>query len=152
MLLKKKLAPKKATPVKRAAVKRVQTAFKPFVNSRHPSHASLRRTLPNFPFRVLIRLGSTKTVQEAYPGKTSEQLARVKQINSIQGVKNSSSKLLMKQCFTRAQVKTAIWYTIISTNTGNFARLNGDGPNNPISSLEFPIIAKSHYGSRGEGE
>lgn len=137
MLLKKKLAPKKATPVKRAAVKRAQTAFKPFVNSRHPSHASLRRTLPNFPFRVLIRLGSTKTVQEAYPGKTSEQLARVKQINSIQGVKNSSSKLLMKQCFDRAQVKHAQW---------------SDGTNDvTLNNLSFPIVAKSHYGSRGEG-
>ncbi len=150
MLLKKKLAPKKATPVKRAAVKRVQTAFKPFVNSRHPSHASLRRTLPNFPFRVLIRLGSTKTVQEAYPGKTSEQLARVKQINSIQGVKNSSSKLLMKQCFEEAEVKTAKWFIYggqhMFMEDGNLS-----GASIPIQHLPYPIVAKSHYGSRGEG-
>lgn len=150
MLLKKKLAPKKATPVKRAAVKKVQTAFKPFVNSRHPSHASLRRTLPNFPFRVLIRLGSTKTVQEAYPGKTSEQLARVKQINSIQGVKNSSSKLLMKQCFEEAEVKTAKWFIYggqhMFMEDGNLS-----GASIPIQHLPYPIVAKSHYGSRGEG-
>jgi len=141
-LLKKKLAPKKA------AIKRVQTTFKPFVNSRHPSHASLRRTLPNFPFRVLIRLGSTKTLQEAYPRKTSEQLARVREINSIQGVKNSSSKLLMKQCFTRAQVKTADWFIFSAAQI--FVKQSDNSPIN-ISNLPYPIVAKSHYGSRGEG-
>lgn len=133
-LLKKKLAPKKA------AVKRIQTAFKPFVNSRHPSHGVLRNTLPNFPFRALIRLGSTKTVQEAYPGKTSEQLARVREINSIQGVRNSSSKLLMKQCFDRAQVKHATWMN--NATEGNVTYWARD---------KYPIVAKSHYGSRGEG-
>ena len=148
-LLKKKLALKKVSS--KPAIKRVQTAFKPFVNSRHPSHASLRRTLPNFPFRVLIRLGSTKTVQEAYPGKTSEQLARVREINSIQGVKNSSSKLLMKQCFTRAQVKTAQWFT--HQQGRGFVEMTSTNINNVIDvpNLPYPIVAKSHYGSRGEG-
>jgi len=152
MLVKKKLAPKKAAPTKRAPMKKIQTAFKPFVNSRHPSHAILRSTLPNFAFRALIRLGSTKTLQEAYPGKTSEQLARVREINSIQGVKNSSSKLLMKQCFTRAQVKTADWWIITDVRGAKYAQVNGLGADNvELSRLPYPIVAKSHYGSRGEG-
>jgi hypothetical protein len=143
-VLKKKLAPKKVV------AKRIQTAFKPFINSRHPSHGVLRNTLPNFPFRALIRLGSTKTLQEAYPGKTSEQLARVKEINSIQGVKNSSSKLLMKQCFTGAGVKTADWWTIDNGNNQYNCKKGGGNTISPISQLPYPIIAKGHYGSRGD--
>ncbi len=140
-MLKKKLSPR-----------RVQTTFKPFINSRHPSHAVLRDTLPNFPFRALIRLGSTKTLQEAYPSKTSEQLARVREINSIQGVKNSSSKLLMKQCFTRAQVKTADWWRFAqNSNTSSQFYKNSSSAMDDISELPFPIVAKSHYGSRGIG-
>jgi len=151
LTLKKKPVKKavKQVPVKKVAVKKVFTSFKPQVRSRHPSHKWLRENLPLFPFRSIIRLGSTMTLQEAYPSKTSDQLARIKEINSVQGVKNSSSKLLMKQCFTRASVKTADWFIY---NEGAFFK-GGIVNSNVVdrSDLPYPIIAKSHYGSRGEG-
>lgn len=124
--------------------------FKPQVRSRHPSHSWLRENLPLFPFRAIIRLGSTKTLQEAYPTKTVEQRSRIKEINSIQGIKNSSSKLLMKQCFTRAQVKTADWFTINPKMSGYTIHWLGN-PNCQPRDIQYPIVAKSHYGSRGEG-
>lgn len=127
--------------------KKVFTSFKPQVRSRHPSHKWLRENLPLFPFRSIIRLGSTMSLQEAYPTKTSEQRARIKEINSVEGVKNSSSKLLMKQCFTKAGVKTADWWRY-----GNNRFVSHDMTQNlGISELPYPIIAKSYYGSRGEG-
>ena len=71
------------------------------VCSRHPSHSILRaknQTLPLLPFRSVIRLGST-TVSD---GRL--------EINTVEAVKNSASKLLMKEKFTEAGVQTARWY------------------------------------------
>lgn len=126
--------------------------------SRHPSHSPLRRQLPLLPFRSCVRLGST-----------TESIARV-QCNSIQGVKNSANKLLMKQCFTRAGVKTAEWWTIgkcysgpeaapieeltvYNGATSYYCDNNKLWKNDPInlSRLPYPIISKSLYGSRGIG-
>lgn len=130
------------------------TSFKPQVRSMHPSHKVLKGALDNMPFRAIIRLGSTTSTQEAYPTKTAEQLAKVVEINTVQAIKNSSSKLLMKQRFTRANVKTAQWWTV-DTNHINFylngePAVSGTTPNTS-GNLPYPIIAKSHYGSRGEG-
>lgn len=128
--------------------KKVFTSFKPQVRSRHPSHKWLRENLPLFPFRSIIRLGSTMSLQEAYPTKTVEQRARIKEINSVEGVKNSSSKLLMKQCFTRKGVKTADWFI---TNGTTMIWKNNEATTLNLNELPYPLIAKSHYGSRGEG-
>jgi len=103
---------------------------RPTLYSRHPSHQILRaknKTLPLFPFKVIIRLGSTTEVE----GNPLE-------INTVQGVKNSASKLLMKQKFTEAGVKTAKWLT-------------GGGIDRLEQELGYPIVVKSFYGSRGVG-
>ncbi len=116
-----------------------RTNYRPTIFSRHPSHSRLRRELPLMPFRSCIRFGST-----------TESIARV-QVNSISGIKNSANKLLMKQCFTRAGVKTAEWFTY-STHTNRFYK-NDDSHAGItlISQLQYPIISKSLYGSRGNG-
>ena len=87
--------------------------FRPLILSRHPSHSILRaknQTLPLLPFRSVIRLGST-----------TESDGRL-EINTAQAVKNSASKLLMKQKFTEAGVKTAQWG---KSNTARFDRVEG---------------------------
>lgn len=140
------------------------TNYRVSVRSQHPTHEWLRDNLPKFPFRAIVRLGSTTSTQQAYPRKTSEQIARIKQINTVQGVKNSSSKLLMKKCFTRAQVKTADW-CVIRNNTwcgfepnykenmfdNDFRYWEYDGNLSDNCPFDFPIIAKALYGSRGTG-
>lgn len=139
----------KRKPLKRAmaktavkpAVKAKYTMFRPKVRSRHPSHSPLRTMLPKLPFRSVVRLGSTTVENDvvALGGRRIE-------CNTVQGVKNSASKLLMKQCFTRAGIKTADWWTALPN--GHFQYSNGTiAPAN----LPYPIIAKSHHGSRGEG-
>lgn len=106
------------------------TYFRLQLKSRHPTHDPLRTQLPLLPFRSLLRLGS---ITEVTDGKVRVEL------NSVQAIKNSSNKLLMKRCFKDAGVKTAQW---------------SDGSKDPeldINNLEFPIIAKHIYGSRNRG-
>jgi hypothetical protein len=127
-------------------LKKQKTSFKTLVLSRHPSHNILRTNLKRLPFRSLIRLGST-TVKNDFK--------RI-ECNSVQSVKNSASKLLMKQCFTKASVKTADWFIFNNTfnkNGNESNRFRQQGSNNDVSiiNLPYPIICKHVYGSRGEG-
>lgn len=117
--------------LKTTVSKKRLTSFRPLLLSRHPSHQPLRTRLSLQPIRSLIRLGSTTVKNDGLP--------RV-EINSVQGVRNSSSKLLMKRAFTTARVKTAEWF-------------QGQTRQDLLSWAEskYPIISKSHHGSRGEG-
>lgn len=112
--------------------KKKLTAFRPTVFSRHPSHNILRSMLPLMPFRSLVRLGSTTDKEDTVTngGKRIE-------INTIQAVKNSASKLMMKQCFAEAGVKTADWWQLLQESE--------------TSDLPYPIVAKHIFGSRGTG-
>lgn len=117
--------------LKRPQVGRIGlTQFKPMIRSRHPSHKHLRNTLGLLPFRSLIRLGSE------WPGDGKQRV----ELNSVQSIKNSSSKLLMKRCFDNGKVKTADW--IHSTESATIVRWSNE---------RYPVIAKPINGSRGNG-
>ena len=108
--------------------------YNPMIRSRHPSHAGLRRGLPKLPFRSVIRLGSLTHLEDEHSRKGN----RV-ELNPIAGIKNSSNKLKMKQCFTTEGVKTAEWiYSLNELDIINWLK-------------EYPVVAKSHMGSRGKG-
>jgi len=124
MLTKRRVSP--------VTVKKRITNFIPRVHSRHPSHSILRRELSLLPFKSMVRLGSTTD----RPDSVTNGGNRV-ECNTIEAIKNSSNKLLMKQCFHRDGVITASWSEDIND-------VGQEG-------LEFPIIAKSLYGSRGNG-
>jgi len=114
------------------------TTFRPMILSRHPSHDCLRAKTKNLsllPYQSVVRFGSTTEVEDtiANGGKRIE-------INTVQSIKNSANKLLMKQAFEEAGVKTAIW-----TSFNNLESLRG------WASEKFPIVAKAHYGSKGKG-
>ena len=129
--------------------------YYPRICSRHSSHSILRaknQTLPLLPFRSVIRLGSS-----------TESDGRL-EINTVEAVKNSASKLLMKQKFTEAGVKTANWNVIrngvwcnYNPNYGenmhdnNFRYYEYDGNVVENVFLNFPFVAKSLHGSRGIG-
>jgi glutathione synthase/RimK-type ligase-like ATP-grasp enzyme len=110
------------------------TRFRPSIRSRHPTHDILRSELPRMPFRAVIRLGSTTVMNNMDV-----------EINTPEAVRNSASKLLMKQCFTEAGVKTAIWAngnTIDEIVTNLSSKIEGN---------IYPLIMKNYFGSRGEG-
>ncbi|AGO48927.1 ribosomal protein S6 glutaminyl transferase [Cellulophaga phage phi14:2] len=123
------------------------TKFKPQVYSRHPSHAPLRLkgALELLPFKSVVRFGS--------PTEVSDSIAkggnRV-ELNTTSAIANSSNKRLMKECFTRAEVKTAMWWTydsrvqiFIKSGIGDSGMSRAD--------LPYPIVAKHNFGSRGRG-
>ena len=118
--------------------------YRPLILSRHGTHSILRaknQTLPLLPFRSVIRLGSS-----------TESDGRL-EINTVEAVKNSASKLLMKQKFTEAGVKTANWWKLL-VNGEVFNGMTGNttnGNNHHFEDLPFPLVAKSHFGSRGIG-
>jgi glutathione synthase/RimK-type ligase-like ATP-grasp enzyme len=111
--------------------KKVLNGYRPQIRSRHPSHSPLRTELIKLPFRSIVRLGST----------TPSEDNRV-ELNSVEAIKNSSSKSRMKKCFTEGKVQTAIFIQ----------------PKSKDEVLKFfkehqetGIVLKSHFGSRGNG-
>lgn len=123
------------------------THFRPRIRSRHPSHDVLRpihRKLPLLPFKSVVRLGSTTTFDK-------DKLYNRISVNTPEGIKNSSSKLLMKQCFAEAEVQTADWWHIVDADglVAYSKMTNSDFIN--LEDLPFPIISKSFYGSRNKG-
>lgn len=125
------------------------TMFRPKILSRHPSHNILRsvhKKIAALPYKSVIRFGSTTDL----PDTVSNGGNRI-EINSIPSIKISANKLLMKQKFKEAQVKTAFWG---QASTARFDKNEGvywvqhEGNENLI---EYPIVAKAHYGSKGKG-
>lgn len=112
--------------LKKAGVKKI--GWMPRVRSRHPTHDALRGTLPRMPFSSVIRFGST-----------TESDAQV-ELNSVESVHNSSSKLRMKRCFREDGVKTADWI-----ESQNIAEIQ------TWATERFPIVGKQIFGSRGRG-
>ena len=110
--------------------------FYPIILSRHPSHRvfrlnpALKKVVTK---RSVVRFGSTTVLTDPYSLKG----VRV-EINTVEAIRNSSSKLRMKTKFTENNVKTADWW---KANT-----LPDD-----LSTLPFPLIGKHIFGSRGRG-
>lgn len=123
--------------------KKVITRFRPRIRTRHPSHEPLRTELPLLPFRSIVRLGS----------ETLEDTPNLIECNTPEAVRNSSSKLRMKQCFVRAGVKTPPFCsgTNIDQSTINQVGFRPLIVEDGCDILDFPLIIKSHMGSRGRG-
>lgn len=106
------------------------------VRSRHNTHNVLRTELSRLSFRSVVRLGSTTDL----PDTVSNGGTRV-ECNTVQAIKNSSNKHLMKDCFDKGNVKTAKW----------FAAKTPKEFEEKIKNFKLPIVAKHNYGSRGNG-
>lgn len=78
------------------------------------------------PFRAVIRFGST-----------TESKSIDRELNTIESVNNSSSKLRMKACFDEAKINHPKYYTTSSIKD--------------VPEKSFPILAKRVFGSRGRG-
>lgn len=128
--------------------------FRPIVLSRHPSHDIIRHkgelALPRFNFRSIIRFGSSTPTSEYENREIKTKKGIVKrpisvEINTVDSIKNSSNKLLMKKCFDKFNVTTAVWYVF----DGNNFKTNVISI--PQNDIQFPLVAKHIYGSRGRG-
>lgn len=131
--------------MRRKPLKKKFTSFRPRIRSRHPSHSILRavnKTLPLMPFKSVIRFGSTTELED-----TADRGGNRIELNTTGAIKNSSNKLLMKQCFTRNEVTTAQWFRYVN---GEFVDQATDDVVG-IGDLPYPIISKNVFGSRGRG-
>ena len=129
-------AAKKAERVAMAApAKSPYTRFRPQIRSRHPSHNCLRDTLERLPFPSVIRFGSTTELPD-----TVAKGGRRVEINTVEAVKTSANKLLMKEAFAAANVRTAAWI-----RTANVEQIRA------FFNEHGAVVAKSFFGSRGEG-
>lgn len=126
----KKLLKKKALP----PIKKQLTSFRTRVRSRHPSHDPLRDKLPLLPFRSIVRLGSTTE-------KPVDSQKNFVLCNSVEAIRNSANKLRMKRCFKDGSVKTALYDQLAA-----FLAFPAEE-----RAKYFPIVIKSHTGSRGRG-
>lgn len=119
--------------------KKKPTHFRLRILSRHPSTSELRKK--NILIKggiVVYRHGSTTSANFEY------------EINSVDSVKNSADKLLMKQCFDKAEIKHAPWFYLgdLETKKDNWQEF--------LKKTLFGVkgvflIAKQRYGSRGTG-
>lgn len=124
-----------------------EIAYYSQIRSRHPSHNCFRKTTSlKFPFKSVIRFGSTTDLPD-----TLENGGKRYELNSVEAIKNSASKLRMKKCFVKNNVKTADWWTY-SSKDNQFFRWAGEGGAIEVAkNLPYPIVAKSYFGSRGNG-
>lgn len=133
--------------IRRKKQKRKYTLFRPTIRSRHPSHSILRmrhKHLSLLPFKSVVRLGSTTDS----PDTVTNGGNRI-ELNTIEGIRNSSSKLRMKRGFVRNNVKTAVAYLYVNNE---FILMDAaENLNLSINDLQYPIISKSLFGSRGRG-
>lgn len=111
--------------------------FKVQIRTKNYSSAPLRGAIFSDQ-RVIVRLGSTTTITSAFP--KGVQLGRpIKEINKVEAVENSRSKLRMKSCFAQHDLPQSVWWDSIDdlmTET------------NPIP---YPIVAKRIFGFKGHG-
>ena len=114
----------------------IRGIYYPMIRSRHPSHNGLRNSLMKLPFRSVIRMGSLTELEDP-----ASRAGTRFELNSTEAIKNSSSKLKMKRCFEEKNVKTAEW--IQFNNEKQLKEF--------VEKVGFPIVAKSHNGSRGRG-
>tara|TARA_R110000796_G_scaffold236214_1_gene355500 strand:- start:80357 stop:81247 length:891 start_codon:yes stop_codon:yes gene_type:complete len=132
-----------------AKKKKIYTMFRPTIYSRHPTHSNIRRknkAMGLLPFRSVVRLGSTTAINDSI----SKGGNRV-ELNTVDAIRNSSSKLRMKDCFTQNNVKTADWFKA-DNNLESFSKQIITGNETiMLEDMPLPLVVKSYYGSRGQG-
>lgn len=124
------------------------TLFRPMILSRHPSHDILRlkhKKIAALPYRSVIRFGSSTEVEDSV-AKGGNRI----EINTVNAIKISANKLLMKRKFKEAGVKTADWGLYDSHNIINETGIEFHSDEGS-QGINFPIVAKAHYGSKGKG-
>lgn len=102
------------------------------IRSRHPSVEPIRGSM-YMNEKAVYRHGSISAHPSPY------------EVNSVESVKTSASKLLMKKAFDAGGVKHLPWMQLRE------AKIEKDKITNGKVTLSFPVVVKSYYGSRGNG-
>lgn len=112
------------------------TKFRPRIRSKNFSCDPLRHhttALGFYPFRSLIRFGSLTPTKKVFPKSDS-----IIEVNTVEAIERSRSKLEMKQAFANAGVPQAMWWD-------SYEALVHD------ENIPYPILAKRVFGFKGKG-
>lgn len=110
--------------------------FKIKIRSKNFSCKPLIDMFKSINKRVIIRFGSTTPTEILFPVGLAKK-EPILEINTVEAVQNSRSKLLMKQCFANKDVNQADWCTIDMLERDNIPK--------------YPILAKRVFGYKGKG-
>jgi glutathione synthase/RimK-type ligase-like ATP-grasp enzyme len=126
-------------------------SYRPKIRTKNSSAEQLKpeyKQLKAFSIKSVVRLGSTTSNEEVF--KTLP--TKLVEINSVDAVNTSRSKLLMKKAFDKAGVKTSEWFTFYNDSNGYLKICSKeDNVNVPLNTLPYPIIAKKIFGQKGIG-
>ena len=86
--------------------------------------------------RAVVRLGSTSSTESIF-GKFPK--TPPVEVNTIQAIENSRSKLKMKNCFAKESVPQATWWDSISAISHDEEK------------LPYPLVVKRVFGFKGHG-
>ncbi len=103
------------------------------------------------PVRAIFRLGSTTMTEQVFP--KSFKTRKIVEINTVEAVKNSSSKFKMKACFNEYDIQQADAYTYIE-QTKKFKKMFTEGKDEILlllKDLPYPMVAKKVYGFKAKG-
>ena len=81
--------------------------YSPQIRTKNHTASPLRGSIGSFPMRSIVRLGSRTETAEAF--SKAKVGVPIIEINTAAACHNSGDKVLMKQCFDAANVKTAKW-------------------------------------------
>lgn len=118
----------------------------PRVRSKNHSLDSLRRSnrgLPALPVKSVVRFGSTTPTSQVFRKPTNIPIV---EINTVEAIKVSSSKLATKAAFSRAGVNQPEWFLISGDKV-----LNTENQEVNKAELPYPLVYKKIYGARGKG-
>jgi len=109
------------------------------VRSKNHSCSALRHRnngIGPFRLRSLVRLGSVTETEVAFPKSYGKYT--IIEVNTVESIQNSRSKLMMKACFDKSEVKQSAWWT----NHDDYGVKFVD---------HYPILAKRVFGFKGKG-
>jgi glutathione synthase/RimK-type ligase-like ATP-grasp enzyme len=120
------------------------------VRTKNFSSDPLRGKIGQFPVRSVVRLGSRTPTSEIFT--KAPRGVRVIEINTVQSIENSRSKLLMKACFAQAEVPQSRWFTY-NTQTRIFheSGITEGHVGCTLDVLPYPMLAKRICGFKGHG-
>lgn len=124
--------------------------FKPIVRTKNFTAKPIREGLIPSRHRTIIRFGSTTPTERIYPRGVSLN-KQIIEINTVEAIENSRSKLLMKKCFTDAEIPHPDYYEIDTEDKIFFYILNSDLDTIHMDELPYPILAKREFGFKGHG-
>ena len=100
--------------------------------------------------RVIVRLGSTTPTEKIFSKAFVKKLP-IHEINTVNAIQNSRSKLLMKVCFAESNIPQAEWWIPEQDEHEIIFWTGSKTKAISIEKLPYPILAKRIFGFKGRG-